>query len=127
MHRDDVKRASLRVPLMEERQIERRFFLPFGRYAFLRYGRGKLVLAHLHDGICVVRSIFALDPQVSPFEHCYLNAGGIPLLVTQRHSQLKCRFNRDEKLRFVRSIPLGVCLVSGVALAPVCNCLGDLI
>lgn len=127
VHSDDVKRASLRVPLMNQRQIERRFFLPFGRDAFLHYGRGKLVFAHLHDGICVVCSIFALDPQVSCSEHCHLHTGGIPLLVTQRHSQLKSRFNRDEKLRFVRSILLDICLVSSVALAPVCNCLGDLI
>lgn len=107
MHGDDVQRASLRVPVIVRRQIEGRLLFPLRRDAFLRYRGGKLVLGQLHDGIGVVRAMFALDPQVSRFEHRYLNAGGIPLLVTQRHSQLKQPGRRVGSL--VRSSPLYVC------------------
>ncbi len=121
----NVERASLRVPVIVRRQIEGRLLFPLRRDAFLRYRGGKLVLAHLHDGISVVRAMFALYSQVSRFEHRYLDASGIPLLVTQRHSQLNQPGRRVRSFLLARSCPLDVCRAPLWLLSV--NCSGDII
>lgn len=89
VHRDDVQRTPVPVARVEERQVERRLFLPHRLDAFLGHGGGELVLGHLHDGVGVVGAILPLGTQVPSLVDRYLDAGGEPLRARggERHRQ----------------------------------------